>query len=411
MRKVRRLFVVAIGFGTAAALSGCVVIASQSSQQLDTIGAVKLTTTACFSQQPDCTEMGNSNTPSNVPFQGLVGYRLPTDVSTPQMISSSAGQPLSFTRDPSYADELQRLAPAGRNQKWVGYRSAATAANPLNPSFTVSPTFSLKQGQDGTPFQGPFAYRVVVGARGVPGNTNQPVACGSSLFGSSDTRTVCVDSPAPSELGVNLIQPTQDIGIVSDATARKADRGDTTPLSFKLLYAGKAGSPPLVSLRASTNIPDGGAKSVPANLTPPGGSSKARVLLQIPRDTPPGSYDVTLVATTAGGQVRSRTHELQVGPGRRGVGCNSLKPTISGTRGRDRLVGTRRRDVIAGYGGDDRILGRDGRDLICAGAGDDRAKGGGGSDMLIGLGGNDMLAGGKGRDVMLGGRGDDRFKH
>ena len=40
-----------MALGSAALLSGCVVITGQTAQQLNTIGAVRLTTTVCFSKQ------------------------------------------------------------------------------------------------------------------------------------------------------------------------------------------------------------------------------------------------------------------------------------------------------------------------------------------------------------------------
>ena len=78
--------------------------------------------------------------------------------------------------------------------------------------------------------------------------------------------------------------------------------------------------------------------------------------------------------------------------------CFGKAATIVGTSGRDRLIGTSRRDVIVGRGGDDRLDGRDGNDLLC---------GGGGSDFLIGGNGRDRLDGGGAPDAIKPGAGDD----
>ncbi|MGH2981946.1 MAG: hypothetical protein ACRDKV_07885, partial [Solirubrobacterales bacterium] len=200
------------------------------------------------------------------------------------------------------------------------------------------------------------------------------------------------------------------LGILDDSGAQGADRGSSASVPFKIAYAGKGGAGPTISLRASTNVPGAEARAVPSALTPSGGTSRARAVLQLPPDTPPGSYDVTLIATTPGGQVRSRTRELKVG-GKRGSGCGRADATITGTRRKDRLVGTRGRDVIAGFGGRDRIRGRGGNDLICGGSGRDVIRGNHGSDKLLGQRGRDLLKGGKGPDLMIGGRGKDRFRH
>ncbi len=410
MRRALQLLLIATVLGSTLVLSGCVVIVSQSSQQLNTIGAVRITTTACFSQQSGCPNRGNSNTATTSGgFQVLVGYRIPDDTSVPQAFSTTAGQPLSLSRDASYDTELERLSPAGAGQKWVGYRSAALATAPNSPTFTVSPTFALRQTPDGEPFSGPFDYQVVTGARTTPSNPNAAVDCGSNLAGSQATKTICVDSPAIGDLTTNLQQPTQDLGIVDDPSANLASRGKVEPVQFRVLYAGRVGSAPTFDLSASTDLPGGDASPRPANLTPTAGTARVRVNLQVPPDTTRGSYDVTLVATLPNGQTRSRTQEIQIGHAR--SPCGSAVPTITGTSGADRLVGTSRRDVISGYGGNDHILGRGGNDLICAGGGNDRVFGGAGNDVLAGRAGKDLLVGGHGHDLMIGGRGRDRFRH
>jgi len=410
MRRAIKPLLIATALGLMLVLNGCVVITSQSSQQLNTIGAVRLTTTACFSQQSGCPDKGNSNTAATGGgFQVLVGYRVPDDTSVPQAFNTTAGQVLSFNRDASYSAEVERLSPAGPVQKWVGYRSAALTSASSAPTFTVSPTFALRQGPDGEPFDGPFAYRVVTGARATPSNPNAPVDCGSNLAGNQASKTTCVDSPAVSDVTTSLQQPTQDLGIIDDPTAQRASRGGSEAVQFRIVYAGKAGSAPTFDLSASTDVPGAEANPHPANLTPTAGATKVRVNVHVPPDTARGSYDVTLVAALPNGQTRSRTQELRIG--RVSAPCGTAKPTITGTPGGDRLVGTRGRDVISAYGGGDRILGRAGNDLICAGAGNDTVIGGAGDDTIAGRGGKDHLIGGRGHDLMIGGPGRDTFKH
>lgn len=96
-----------------------------------------------------------------------------------------------------------------------------------------------------------------------------------------------------------------------------------------------------------------------------------------------------------------------VSPRRTGLRCNGLVPTIVGTSGDDRLVGTSGRDVIVALGGNDTVLGRGGNDVICAGAGNDTVLGGSGADVIFAKSGNDTARGEAGRDRVRGGRGND----
>jgi hypothetical protein len=409
MRRAAKPLLAATAVGLATLLSGCVTIVSQSSQQLNTIGAVRLITTVCFSQQSGCPDRGNSDTVANsAGFQIMIAYRVPEDTVAPQAFNSTGGQLLTFNRDLSYGLELERLLPTSVDQKWVGYRTAGLGSKPSSPTFTVGPTFTLKQGLDGEPFAGPFAYRTVSGARVTPSNPNAPVDCGSNPAGNDANKTSCVDSPAIADLANDLQQPTQDLGLVDDSSPQRASHGDTEAIQFKAMFAGRMPAPSF-NLRATTDIPGGSAKPRPSSLTPAASATRVRVNVRIPRGTPHGSYDVTLVATLGNGQTRSRTQELQVGANR--ALCGMIPPTLLGTPGADVLTGTQKRDVIAGYGGSDRIDGRGGNDLICAGTGDDVVKGGAGNDTIAGRGGKDVLFGGRGRDVLIGGPGKDRFRH
>ena len=398
-----------MALGATAVLSGCVVITGQTSQQLNTIGAVRLTTTVCFSKQSGCADTGNSGYgATSGGFQMMLGYRLPVATSSPQSFNTTTGQFLNFERDPTYAAELQRLMPAAAGQKWVGYRTGSLASAPSSSTFTVAPSFALRQGDDGSPFAGPFLYRVVSGARVAPGNANAPVDCGSNPAGNDANKTSCVDSPSIGDASTNLQQPTQDLGILAQGAAFRAHKGSSAPVQFRLAYAGN-GPAPTFGIKASTDIPGGSAKAQSSSIVPAGANGKVAVKLQVPPDIPDGSYDVTLVASLPNGQMRASTHEIQIGA--HASLCGSIQPTIMGTSKGDELIGTQKRDVIAGFGGDDVIRGRDGNDLVCAGPGNDVVKGGAGNDRLAGRGGKDLLIGGHGHDLMIGGPGKDRFKH
>lgn len=89
------------------------------------------------------------------------------------------------------------------------------------------------------------------------------------------------------------------------------------------------------------------------------------------------------------------------------VSAASVRCTISGTAGNDRLVGTAGKDVICGRGGDDVLVGRGGADILDGAGGRDVLKGGAGADVLTGSRGDDLLSGGAGADQLEGGAGTD----
>jgi len=88
--------------------------------------------------------------------------------------------------------------------------------------------------------------------------------------------------------------------------------------------------------------------------------------------------------------------------------CAGLLPTVVGTTGDDRLVGSPFADVISTLGGRDVVKARAGKDVVCGGTGKDKLVGGSGKDRLLGEQGKDTLKGGKGKDVCKGGKGIDR---
>jgi uncharacterized protein len=89
--------------------------------------------------------------------------------------------------------------------------------------------------------------------------------------------------------------------------------------------------------------------------------------------------------------------------------CLGREATIVGTRGDDRIEGTRGADVIVARGGDDRIEADRGDDVICAGRGDDRVEGDDGDDEIDAGRGDDRVDGDDGDDRLSGGRGDDHL--
>lgn len=81
--------------------------------------------------------------------------------------------------------------------------------------------------------------------------------------------------------------------------------------------------------------------------------------------------------------------------------------SVTGSAGKDRILGEEGADTIRAAGGADLVLGGQGADLLWGDAGNDRMVGGDGSDSLTGGIGNDMLLGNAAGDVLRGGSGED----
>lgn len=121
----------------------------------------------------------------------------------------------------------------------------------------------------------------------------------------------------------------------------------------------------------------------------------------------------------AEGQTRVITFQLDAPPADQMYLCGGETPTMTGTPGRDILVGSAERDIISAGEGNDVIKGMGGNDTLCGGPGRDRILGGGGNDLIFGEAGTDMdnlplpptllkgLFGGPGNDYIYGGYGTD----
>ena len=400
MRKtLKRLLAISAAVAAAAALSGCVFIESQTSAQLNGVGGVQITTRA-----------GGDSDGRDVQF--LLAYRIPSHSAAPAAIhttATSSGPGFTFSASPSFTSELQSKAAAPADQQWVGYISPVVTTPNGHGTYTVAPSFTLQRGAGGTAFRGPFKYRTVVGFRNIDGThpASRPVLCGSPITAASSDSTACATDPDNSTIATNLQQTTQDLGILDAPGTESVNQGDVLRVKFGVDFAGDGNPAPTFDLSASTNIPGGTAEPSTPVLTPDEGVTQLRAITQVPVDTPPGHYDVTLTATLPTGEVRSSTHDVLVTPTT--VRCSQYAPTIAGTRGDDVLVGTSGPDVIAGYAGNDQILGLGGNDVVCAGRGDDRLRGGAGNEKLAGRRGNDLLTGGSGRNVIDPGPGKDQM--
>ena len=311
-----------------ASSSGCVVFGGGVSGQPDFIGDYRVGYTICASGSPMCEFAGNTNTLATpATGQGLVGFRVPIDVVPAATATSNGPEALTFSQSPSYAAELERLAPAPPGSRWVGYISAVTSySNTSGPQRILLEIFSkLPQGSDGSPFASPVATDLRVGARQVTPSApaTRPVSCGPSLTsvfdddpGVGTAGVICVDDDT------HFTAHLRDLGILAAGARASGQAGTLAVLPYTLRYAGNAVPGADYALTAATTLTGATLAVTPGSLLPPPDSeSQALVAVGIPAGARAGSYDVTLTAALANGQTRT------------GVGRLTVTPSVAGARG------------------------------------------------------------------------------
>jgi hypothetical protein len=317
-------------------LAGCVVFQSEpTGAQQGVIGPVKITFTACASQSGgspsgSCSNTGNSGDNASTDLSQLfVGFKVPAGTGGPDSFSSTStgpsnsGPQLTFTQSASYTGELQRLDPAPSGMQWIGYVSQYVSYDNSTgeQNVTASPGFTLPTHSDGTPFAGPFSYRVVIGGRQYTGssstpNPDEPIDCGDSLttsFFDSNADIVCVDDPSQATFdGSPDTASTRDAGVVHSPPV-SVTAGETATMPFALGYDGAAASGASFTFSAGTSVPGTTPSPSSSGATPAGtGSTPVNVIVPVPAGTPAGTYNVTLTAQLPDGEIRSGTDVLVV---------------------------------------------------------------------------------------------------
>jgi hypothetical protein len=321
----RRLILAAAAICLTVALSGCLVFKVRPSATAAPLGPVTISTTICASdaQSPfiggcrngdvftgDANGNSNSDAIEGFLIQMLLGYRVPAGADGPA--GFAAGR-LTFTTSPSYAAELERLAPAGPGMQWVGYISNSFDFDAQQTRETKADVpFGLPRSADGSPFQGPFRYRPVVGAR-LGTDPAIPVDCGNDLF-IEDNNNLCVDAPAPGtgpdQFGSNLSVPTSDLAITGGGDVTAAP-GSSATASFSARYVGDLQANFAIS--ASTGVPAATATPSLGSLAPAADSTNPlQVTVNVPPGTAPGRYPVTLTARLDAQRTRTATATIVV---------------------------------------------------------------------------------------------------
>jgi hypothetical protein len=357
----RRLTAAAAVVTATALASGCVVFQSgPTSSQLQTIGDFQQTFVVCASNNTapgGCNDPGLSGTPAvTSPAQVLIGIQLPTAVTPPASFTSTGPEALAFAQSPSSAAELERLAPAAAGSRWVGYISTMVNYSGTSGSQTVPVTLAdkLEQAADGSPFRGPLATDVRLGARMVTPAfpESRPVVCGPSLTTAFD------EDPAPAtdnwiicgDAKVATSSQTRDLGVLGGSATGSGAPGSLVSVPFTLRYAGNATASANFALAATTTLPNAVLAVTPGALAPASNSdTQALVAVGVPAGARPGTYDVTLTARLANGQTRTRTGTLTVtGGGGSGTtgGTVKLKLTTVLPRGLSALAARRSGIVV-----------------------------------------------------------------
>jgi hypothetical protein len=316
-----RLAAVAALVGLVPLLSSCVALNSIAiGPQVDVVGDMQVTIRGCASGSAACPN-GLSGAPA-LPGTGqvLLGIRVQDNVSLPSSFTSTGPEALAFSASPSYAAELERLAPAPAGSHWLGFISAVVDySNTSGPqSFPAKFLYKLRRGADGSPFSGQFTTSLFIGGRMVTAAApaSRPVVCGPTLTAlydedpspATDVLGICEDS------SVAATTVTHDLGVLG-APSASASPGDLATLPFTLRFAGSA--TPLADFRlsAASTLPGALFAVTPDSLIPAtNGTSTALVAVGVPVRARAGTYDVTLTAKL-GGQVRSAVGRLTVRSG------------------------------------------------------------------------------------------------
>jgi hypothetical protein len=349
MRLRRPIAAVLAAAVVAVAMSGCALIKSNSSTQLNTIGKVQITSVICAGDtnsnntgyspaDTSCqgsTKGGNINgDAANGNYQISMAYKIPNATTAPTSFTSTntsnppttpCGGGIVFNQNAGLANAIEALSPAGTGKKWVAYYSTTQSYSTSSCQYlTVSPQFTLNQGFGVVAFQGPFTYRPVVGWRqvndSVSGDSSSRAAtCGSSIStqyadgvdndanGNLDESGICADDPSAATIsGTDLSQNTRDLGVLPTANGT-AHAGGSGTVTFDLNYKGAALPSGTFNLSATTTVPGGTATPSQSTLTPAADSdNNVNVTVTVPANTTPGSYSVHLIATLSTDPTQTR---------------------------------------------------------------------------------------------------------
>ena len=209
MRKVGKAGLgVAVG-ACALALGGCVGFDGEPRGKQVSDEKVRVKFEVCAAGEPGCSDQGPSGSGS---YRLLVGLRAPEGTDAPAKIRP-VGRPERLRIDLPYQRQLNELAPAPGDARWIGYSSRAFeygagraqgeaprrvprgAGEPSSARFRVTLGLPREIGRK-------FRWRPVVGYAGVSDTEPEDarIRCGDNPYSQTgNANATCIDTPETAE--------------------------------------------------------------------------------------------------------------------------------------------------------------------------------------------------------------------
>lgn len=288
-----------------------------------------------------CTEPEGStcNPPEETEqVQLLVGIAVTPGSVPPATLTAlpvGGGAPLTFTRNDEVSNEIaassgnlekfaKELEETGEGTtKWppaglqgVGYLSAPfQETEGVTQEWTVDAEFGLPVPADGNPFPGPFGTALAFGQRLVSPSqsSSRPVRCFRFEEAPNESESFCAGTSGQGQIG------TSDLKIAAPEQA-SSFLGGQAKLSFPFNFATTASPAPSFGLSATSTLPKAkfslasptfvpGAPDPTTHRSP---TANQTVTVTVPKNAKPGTYDVTLTASTPQGGLVSQVAKLKV---------------------------------------------------------------------------------------------------
>lgn len=319
--------------GLAIVLSACALLKEGSlSVSQAGIGSARVHFILCT--EPEAGECkANEPEEPNQTSQYLLGIAVPPGSVPPATITATplkGGAPIVFTLNKEVATEIaaasQFLAaeepkfkawpPAGL--EGVGYISAPYVEEEgVIREWSVDADLGLPVPADGGAFAGPFATALAEGGRVVtPAHpASSPVRCWRFSGPPAEGEAICTPVLEEGQVG------TSNLRVAPPTTTAKAFVGGKVPVKFGLNFASTAAALPTMSLSVTTTLKGGkatlvnGASFVPGPLDPSthrAATATSEVMVAIPSNAKPGTYEVTLTGTAAQGGTASGVAKVKV---------------------------------------------------------------------------------------------------
>lgn len=312
------------------------------------VGSAKVHVVLCSVVEIESEACGAPSETAEV--QSLLGIAAPPGATPPATITAvpiGGGSPLVFTRNDEVTTELtaasanmEKLAkeseiPIPGAQAWppaglqgFGYLSAPYQEKEgVAVEWNLDAEFGLPVPVGGGAFGGPFATGLASGTRAVnpaqPGS--RPVHCWRIESEPQESEAFCVGTAQQGQIG------TSDLKIAAPKQT-SVFLGGKAKLSFPFNFATTATPSPSFALKASSTLPKAQLKVGNPTFTPGppnptthlSPTAPQTVTVTAPKNAKPGTYEVTVTATTPQGGSVSQVAKLKVAKAKIGLGGVTL---------------------------------------------------------------------------------------